>query len=86
MLKEGYDKKFATALIACSGSLGILIFPSVLMIFSGVLADVSIGKLCAAGMVPGVILTIFFMISVHIIAKLRTLYEDGVLTGAELLQ
>ncbi|MFH1241847.1 MAG: TRAP transporter large permease subunit [Pseudomonadota bacterium] len=71
MVKEGYDKKFATALIACSGSLGILIPPSVLMIIFGVLADVSIGKLFAAGMVPGVILTIFLMIYVHIISKKR---------------
>jgi C4-dicarboxylate transporter DctM subunit len=71
MLKEGYDKKFATALISCAGSLGILIPPSILMIIFGVLADVSIGKLFAAGMLPGVILTIFLMIYVHITAKRR---------------
>ena len=71
MVKEGYDKKFATALISCSGSLGILIPPSVLMIIFGVLANVSIGKLFAAGMVPGVMLTIFLMVYVHIIAKKR---------------
>lgn len=71
MLKEGYDKKFATALISCAGSLGILIPPSILMIIFGVLADVSIGKLFAAGMVPGVILTVFLMVYVHIISKKR---------------
>ena len=71
MVAEGYDKKFATALIACSGSLGILIPPSILMIIFGVLADVSIGKLFAAGMVPGVILTIMLMIYVHLISKKR---------------
>ncbi|MEJ2586901.1 MAG: TRAP transporter large permease subunit [Deltaproteobacteria bacterium] len=71
MLKEGYDKKFATALISCSGSLGILIPPSILMIIFGVLADVSIGKLFAAGMLPGIMLTIFLMIYVHLISKKR---------------
>lgn len=71
MIKEGYDKKFSTALISCSGSLGILIPPSILMIIFGVLADVSIGKLFAAGMVPGATLTIFLMIYVHVISKKR---------------
>ena len=71
MLKEGYDKKFATALISCSGSLGILIPPSILMIIFGVLADVSIGKLFAAGMLPGIMLTIFLMIYVHLISRKR---------------
>jgi C4-dicarboxylate transporter DctM subunit len=71
MVKEGYDKKFATALVSCSGSLGILIPPSILMIIFGVLADVSIGKLFAAGMLPGIMLTIFLMIYVHLISRKR---------------
>ncbi len=71
MVEAGYDKKFSTALIACSGSLGILIPPSVLMIIFGVLADVSIGKLFAAGMVPGIMLTIFLMLYVYIMSKRR---------------
>ena len=71
MVKAGYDKKFATALISCAGSLGILIPPSILMIIFGVLANVSIGKLFAAGMLPGIILTIFLMIYVHLISRKR---------------
>ncbi len=71
MFKEGYDKKFSTALICCSGSLGILIPPSILMIIFGVLADVSIGKLFAAGMLPGVVLTVLLMLYVHVISKKR---------------
>ncbi|MFH2128806.1 MAG: TRAP transporter large permease subunit [bacterium] len=71
MIKEGYDRKFATALISCSGSLGILIPPSILMIIFGVLADVSIGKLFAAGMMPGFVLTVLLMAYVHIVAKRR---------------
>ncbi|MBU1713077.1 MAG: TRAP transporter large permease subunit [Proteobacteria bacterium] len=71
MIEAGYDKKFSTALICCSGSLGILIPPSILMIIFGVLADVSIGKLFAAGMIPGIILTLMLMLYVHIISKKR---------------
>jgi len=41
------------------------------MIVYGVLADVSIGKLFAAGMLPGVLLTIFLMIYVYLISKKR---------------
>ena len=71
MIKEGYDKKFSTALLSCSGSLGILIPPSILMIIFGVLADVSIGKLFAAGMLPGIVLTFMLMLYVHVMAKKR---------------
>jgi C4-dicarboxylate transporter DctM subunit len=69
MVKEGYDLKFATGLMTCAGSLGILIPPSILMIIFGVLADVSIGKLFAAGMIPGGILAIILMIYVHLVSK-----------------
>jgi C4-dicarboxylate transporter DctM subunit len=71
MVAEGYDNKFATSLIACSGSLGILIPPSILMIIFGFLADVSVGKLFAAGMLPGCILTLLLIAYVHIVAKKR---------------
>lgn len=85
MIKEGYDKKFATALISCAGSLGILIPPSILMIIFGVLADVSIGKLFAAGMLPGIMLTIFIMIYVHLISRKRNYPKSPYLTAKERL-
>jgi len=71
MVKEGYDLRFATGLMTCAGSLGILIPPSILMIIFGVLADVSIGKLFAAGMIPGGILSIILMGYVHVVSKRR---------------
>jgi len=83
MVKEGYDKKFATALISCSGSLGILIPPSILMIIFGVLADVSIGKLFAAGMLPGILLTIFLMVYVHLISRKRKYPKSPSLSAKE---
>jgi C4-dicarboxylate transporter DctM subunit len=83
MVKEGYDLKFATGLISCSGSLGILIPPSILMIIFGVLADVSIGKLFAAGMLPGVILSILLMTYVYVTSKRRAYPPSPVLSIKE---
>lgn len=62
MVAAGYDKKFSTAMLCCSGSLGVLIPPSTLLIIYGVLAEESIGRLFAAGMGPGILLTVCFMI------------------------
>ncbi len=54
--EAGYPKKYAIGTIATSGSLGILIPPSIVMIVYGVTAEQSIGKLFMAGVIPGLIL------------------------------
>lgn len=56
MLKRGYDPRIATGTICASGTLGILIPPSVLTIVYSVTAQVSIGKMLIAGIVPGLLL------------------------------
>ena len=58
MLRERYDKGFACALAAVSGTLGPIIPPSVTMILYGVVCSVSITKLFIAGIVPGILITI----------------------------
>lgn len=55
MLKQGYEPKMAAGVVAISGTLAILIPPSIGLILYGVLADVSIGKLLIAGIIPGLI-------------------------------
>ncbi|MDO5046739.1 TRAP transporter large permease [Campylobacter sp.] len=56
-IKEaGYPPSYAVGSIATAGSLGILIPPSVVMIVYGVTAEVSIGKLFMAGVIPGMLL------------------------------
>jgi len=56
-IKEaGYPKEYAVGGITTAGSLGILIPPSVVMIVYGVTAEVSIGKLFMAGVIPGLML------------------------------
>jgi C4-dicarboxylate transporter DctM subunit len=62
MVKRGYDKKHVLGILAAGGTLGILIPPSVPMIIYGSVTGESIGKLFIAGIVPGLILTLAFMI------------------------
>ena len=56
MIQNGYDKRYAMGLVATSGTLGILIPPSVTMISYGITTDQSIGKLFIAGIIPGLLL------------------------------
>jgi len=61
-IKEaGYPRGYAIGTIATSGSLGILIPPSIVFIVYGVTADLSIGKLFMAGVVPGLLLGFMLM-------------------------
>lgn len=62
MVKRGYNKRHVLGMLAAGGTLGILIPPSVPMIIYGSVTGESIGKLFIAGIVPGIILTISFMI------------------------
>jgi tripartite ATP-independent transporter DctM subunit len=61
MLKRGYDKKLVTGTIMAGGALGFLIPPSVLMIIYAFLSRDSVGKLFAAGLVPGLMLAGIYM-------------------------
>jgi C4-dicarboxylate transporter, DctM subunit len=56
MVEAGYSKRYAMGLVAASGTLGILIPPSIPLIIYGSVAEESIGKLFAAGIVPGLFL------------------------------
>lgn len=55
MRKYGYDEGLATACVAAGGTLGILIPPSVIMVVYGIATETHIGKLFAAGLIPGLI-------------------------------
>lgn len=60
MEKTGYDKTFAAGLTAYAGMLGPIIPPSIMFVVYSVLAQVPVGDMLAAGMVPGILLTIIF--------------------------
>jgi C4-dicarboxylate transporter DctM subunit len=69
MVKQGYPKPFGTGLIACSGSIGILIPPSIVLIIYAVATSESTGKLFIAGIVPGILLAALLMGVTFIHAK-----------------
>jgi C4-dicarboxylate transporter DctM subunit len=65
MRRYGYHEGLASASICAGGTLGILIPPSVIMVIYGILTSTDIGKLFIAGMLPGVVATILYIITVQ---------------------
>lgn len=61
MVKRGYDKKMSMGCIMAGGALGPLIPPSVIMVVYGSLIGVSVGRLFAAGVFPGLLLSCMFV-------------------------
>ena len=71
MLRQGYHHGLATGVIAASGTLGILIPPSIMLIIMADLLAVSVGNLFMAAVVPGLTLALFYLLYVGILAGLR---------------
>ncbi len=69
--KEGYDVSFSVAITAVSAVLAVIIPPSILMIVWGGVLTVSIGALMLAGIVPGLLIGLAQMATVHVYAKRR---------------
>ncbi|HET8568105.1 MAG TPA: TRAP transporter large permease subunit [Candidatus Limnocylindria bacterium] len=67
MMRRGYNAEFASGVIVASGTLGILIPPSVLLILYGFVAGVSVPRLYAAAFIPGFLLA--FLYFVYIVAR-----------------
>lgn len=66
MRRLGYQDSLASASIAAGGTLGVMIPPSVLLIVYGLLTEQSIGKLFAAGILPGILGMLLYMAAVSI--------------------
>jgi tripartite ATP-independent transporter DctM subunit len=71
MEKAGYDPKMSLGAIAISGTLSVLIPPSLIMIIYGGWQDVSVARLFAGGIIPGIILTAFFILTVTVLVTLN---------------
>ena len=69
--KEGYDDSFSVAITAVSAVLAVIIPPSILMIVWGGILTVSIGALFLAGIIPGLLIGLVQMATVHAYAKAR---------------
>ncbi len=62
MMQRGYSKELAVGTIASAGTLGILIPPSIMLVIMGDLLSVSVGSLFAAAVIPGLILSLLYLI------------------------
>ncbi|MTI83137.1 MAG: TRAP transporter large permease [Firmicutes bacterium] len=69
MRKYKYDTSLATAGIAAGGVLGVLIPPSVILIVYGMSTEQSVGELFMAGIIPAIILMLFYMAAIYILAS-----------------
>jgi len=79
MKKHNYDQGFAAGTIAAGGTIGFLIPPSVAFVVYGIITEVSVGKLLVSGVIPGIILTAIFSVSIFIIVKLNPKLAPNVL-------
>ncbi|MEP7205638.1 MAG: TRAP transporter large permease [Casimicrobiaceae bacterium] len=70
MLKQGYEPKMACGVVAISGTLAMLIPPSIALVLYGIIADVSIGALLIAGIVPGILVTLTIALTVYVLVVL----------------
>ncbi len=71
MLKRGYSPKLAAAAIAAASTLDILIPPSIAMVVYAMMTESSIGRMMAGGIVPGIILTLMFIITIQLWVNYR---------------
>ena len=69
MRRFRYDDSLATGAIAAGGTLGILIPPSAGLVIYGIITEESIGRLFMAGVMPGILLTLLFVLAVWIVVR-----------------
>ena len=64
MKKMGYSDSLATGVMAAGGTLGIMIPPSTIMVIYGIITETNIGKLFAAGVIPGILTALLMMAAI----------------------
>lgn len=64
MIEQGYEKKFAAGVVSISGTLAMLIPPSIAVIFYGLLSGADIGKMLIAGVIPGLLVTLTIILTI----------------------
>lgn len=69
MLKRGYDQKLSVGCLVASGTLGVMIPPSIVFVLYGIVTEESIGKLLLAGVGPGLLTAAMFMLGMSVLVK-----------------
>jgi len=69
MKKLGYSRQLASGCIAAGGTMGILIPPSMGFVLIGILTELSIGKLFIAGIIPGILEAVFYVITIFLLCR-----------------
>ena len=69
MKKLGYSDSLSTGVIAAGGTLGIMIPPSTIMVIYGIVTETNIGKLFAAGVIPGLLTALMLMLAVVVVTS-----------------
>ena len=70
MKKLGYSDSLSTGVIAAGGTLGIMIPPSTIMVIYGIITETNIGKLFAAGVIPGLLTALMLMVAVVVVTSM----------------
>lgn len=80
MKRLGYSDQLASGVTAAGGTLGILIPPSMGFVLIGILANLSIGKLFIAGILPGIVVIIFYLVTIGIMCRINPKLAPGSIT------
>jgi len=86
MVQRGFPKRFGAGVITTSGALGILVPPSIVMVLFAVCTNTSVGRLYAAGVVPGLVLASSLALTTWLIARRRSLSKLPRATWRERMQ
>lgn len=81
MERKKYDKAFSTALVACSGTVGVIIPPSIPLVIYGIATNTSVGDLFIAGLIPGILMGLLLMMVAYLICKKRGYEGSGKFIG-----
>lgn len=83
MLKAGYSPALAAGAVAAGGTIGILIPPSLILMIYGLIAQQSVVKLFAAVLIPGVLLTLFYLLTIVVLVRMKPATAPIVPSGGQ---
>lgn len=86
MVKKGYGKEYASAVVASAGTIGVIIPPSIPMVLYAFVSGVSLGDLFIAGIIPGILVGISLMICALLIALKRDYPTEPLISFRELIR